>query len=147
MAYQNSLQRLTPFFAVVTLPVGILTGLFVGFQAAIAVLVVGWLLLVPAAAVLFTPMGGSGEKVSQEVNELVQEEIKQSVRDTSEQSVDPIEALRQRYARGEIDEQELEEGLEALLKTEGVDAGDEAEIRQTVDRLDGGDSELLTEDS
>ena len=147
MAYQNSLQRLTPFFAVVTLPVGILTGLFVGFQAAIAVFVVGWLLLVPAAAVLFTPMGGAGEKVSQEVNELVQEEIKQSVRDASEQSVDPIEALRQRYARGEIDEQELEEGLEALLETEGVDAGDEAEIRQTVDRLDGGDSELLTEDN
>lgn len=44
-------NRLTPLFAVVTLLLGILTFVFSGMQAAIAVFVVGWLLLVPASMV------------------------------------------------------------------------------------------------
>lgn len=149
MSIRSKLHRLTPFFAVVTLPAGILAGIFAGLQTALVVFVVGWLLLVPATAVLFPNPMGPGRDISEEVNEAVQEEMNQSVRQAgarNEESGDPIEELRQRYARGEIDERELERGLEALLETEGVDAEDEDEIERTIDRLEDGESELLTEE-
>jgi hypothetical protein len=131
------LHRLTPFFAVVTLPVGILAGLFVGLPAAVAVFVIGWLLLVPATAILFPPGMVTGSGVPEDIDEMVEEEIRQSIgeSDSAEESFDPVEELRQRYARGEIDEMELERGLEALLETEGVDADDEEEIEKTIDRI------------
>jgi len=52
--YSRSLAaNLTPLFAVITLPLGILTAPLVSFQAALVVFVVGWLLLTPASAILF----------------------------------------------------------------------------------------------
>jgi len=141
------LHRLTPFFAVVTLPIGILTALFVGLPAAVAVFVVGWLLLVPATAILFPPEMITGAGVPQGVDEMVEEEIRQSLGESrpESESFDPVEELRGRYARGEIDEQELERGLEALLETEGVDADDEEQIQKTIDRLSGEGSQRVTE--
>jgi len=147
MVPRSTLQRLPALFAVVTLPVGILAGLFVGLPAAVAVFVVGWLLLVPATAVLFPPEGIlTGPGVSDEMDEMIQDEITQSFgeSESTEERFDPVEELRQRYARGEIDERELEQGLDALLETEGVDADDETEIEQTIDRLQD-DAELSTD--
>jgi len=133
------LHRLAPFFAVVTLPVGILAALFVGLPVAVAVFVVGWLLLVPATAILFPPEMVTGPGVPEDIDEMVEEEIRQSLGESRSEGerFDPIEELRQRYARGEIDEMELERGLEALLETEGVDADDEEQIEKTIDRLEG----------
>jgi uncharacterized membrane protein len=37
-------------------------------------------------------------------------------------SEDPVEALRERYARGELTEAEFEQKLERLLETEGMEA-------------------------
>lgn len=148
MVPRSTLQRLPALFAVVTLPVGLLAGLFVGLPAAVAVFVVGWLLLVPATAVLFPPEGViTGSGVPDGMDEMIQDEITQSLgeSESTEERFDPVEELRQRYARGEIDEQELEQGLDALLETEGVDADDEAEIEQTIDRLRNDDSELSTD--
>jgi len=147
MASRKFLHRLTPFFAVVTLPLGILAALFVGLPAAIAVFVVGWLLLVPATAILFPPEMITGPGVPDDVDAVVEEEIRESLAgsDPEADSFDPIEELRQRYARGEIDEWELERGLDALLETEGVDADDEAEIEQTIDRLQDDEAELSTD--
>jgi len=144
MALQNNLHRLTAFFAVATLPAGILAGLFLGLQAAVVVFVIGWLLLVPGTAVLFPPTMITGPGTAEGVDEMVRSEIRQSLNgDRSEsESFDPVEELRGRYARGEIDEQELERGLDALLETEGVDADDEAEIQKTIDRLDRGETDL-----
>jgi len=133
------LQLLTPLSAIVTLPLGILAAVFLGGQAALVVFVVGWLLLVPATAILFGPGVPTGQESAEEIGELVEAEIGAAVGGTPEATrndVDPIEQLRQRYARGEIDDHELERGLEALLETENVDATDQEEIEKTIRRLD-----------
>lgn len=117
--------RLTPLFAVLTLPVGILTGLFVGLQPAVAVFVIGWLLLTPASAIL---LGGPGEEGMA---------MAADTESTQEPTEDPIDRLRRRYADGEITEAELERQLEALLETEDVTGDDTEQIERTIDRLDG----------
>jgi hypothetical protein len=151
--WTNSLgARLTPLFAVMTLPLGILAAIFFGLQASLAVFVVGWLLLTPASAILFGPPGPgptAGGEFQEALNEHIQEEMKQSLdekragSDTSS-STDPVEELRQRYARGEIDEQELERGLDALLETEDVDADDEQVIERAIGNLDTDDESRTT---
>jgi hypothetical protein len=145
----SRLYLLTPLFAVATLPVGILTALFVGLAPAVAVFVVGWLLLVPVTAILFGGEMMSGP-MSGEFEERFEAEMEAAITgsDTDDgTNEDPVEVLRQRYARGEISDAELERGLEALLETEGLDAEDTEDIEKTIDRLDDIDhrDELLTE--
>lgn len=139
---------LVPLFAVVTLPAGILAGLLFGLVPALVVFVVGWLLLVPMTAIV---LGGALVDTTAEieldgVDEETVEAAMESVPDDGERVIDPVEVLRQRYARGEIDERELEQRLEALLETERINTEDEQEIERTIDRLEDDESELLTED-
>jgi hypothetical protein len=143
--WTNSLgARLTPLFAVMTLPLGILAAVFFSLQTALAVFVVGWLLLTPASAILFGPPSPgptAGGEFQEELNEHIQEEMKQSLaakRDDADTSsnTDPVEELRQRYARGEIDEMDLERRLDALLETEDVEADDDERIERAIDNLD-----------
>ena len=47
----------------------------------------------------------------------------------------PLETLRNRYARGDIDEAELERRLDALLETETATGGFETETERDLDRL------------
>lgn len=143
VSLRNRLAFLTPLFAVVTLPLGILAAIFMGGRAAAVVFVVGWLLFVPASAILF---GGPGEE-----NPLASEAAEQAhvtdrdVASASEDGgTDPIEEVRQRYARGDIDEVELERRLEALLETEDVDPTDEAAVQDAAERID---SDLSRESS
>jgi uncharacterized membrane protein len=145
----SRLYLLTPLFAVATLPVGILTALFVGPLAAAVVFVVGWLLLVPVTAILFGGEMMSGP-MSEDFEQRVEAEMEAAITGsatTDEPSEDPVEVLRQRYARGEISDHELERGLEALLETEGIDSEDTEDIEKTIDRLDDIEErdELLTE--
>lgn len=143
----SRLMLLTPLFAVATVPVGILAGLYAGLVPAITVFIVGWLLLVPVSAILFGGELITGS-MSTEFEQIAKEEMGGPVESGDELSTDPVEELRQRYARGEINDRELEQGLEALLETEGVDPQDTQEIEDTIDRLDDIESndELLTED-
>lgn len=143
----SRLMLLTPLFAVATLPIGILAGLYAGLVPAITVFIVGWLLLVPLSAILFGGELITGS-MSTEFEQIAKEEMGGPVESGDELSTDPVEELRQRYARGEINDRELEQGLEALLETEGVDPQDTQEIEDTIDRLDDIESndELLTED-
>lgn len=53
-------NRLTPLLAVVTLPVGILATVELGLSAALVVFVVGWLLAVPASALVVGPNPARG---------------------------------------------------------------------------------------
>jgi len=53
MRLPSRLYLFTPLVAVVTLPAGVLAGLFYGPLPAAVVFVVGWLLLVPVTAILF----------------------------------------------------------------------------------------------
>lgn len=145
---QSVFARLTPLFAVVTLPLGILAAIFVNLPTALAVFVVGWLLLTPASAVLFGGSANPGPAHGpfemwgdDEIEELVQERMKEAMREKTGESAeggstDPVEELRERYARGEIDEAELERRLDALLETEDVDADDEESIERAMGNLD-----------
>jgi hypothetical protein len=142
-------QRLPPLFAVLTVSVGILAWMFVGAGAAVAVFVIGWPLLVPATGVVFIPSYGIDSGLNEAVNGRVKSESKASVSEgTRDPERDPIAEAKQQYARGEIDEQELERRLELLLETEDVDAADEDEIEQTIDHISrsrtGSDKEVLT---
>lgn len=95
--------------AVLTLPLGILTGLFVGLKAAAVVFVVGWFLLVPTVAIV-------GDELLPALGESVRDDSKSEA-----ESTDPLTELKERYARGEIDEAEFERRIERLLEVEGVE--------------------------
>jgi hypothetical protein len=102
-------EELIGLVAVLTLPLGVLVFLTLGLQAAL-VFVVGWLALVPGLGVL---RGWLGEEHPAEAAGARTEPGTGSTAET-----DPLETLRERYARGEIDEQEFERRLEDLIGTE-----------------------------
>jgi uncharacterized membrane protein len=106
-------ESLAGIAAVTTLPVGILAGLFLGGDAAAVVFVVGWFLLVPLFGVLS------------------EEEVVRSDAEDETAASSPLDELRERYARGEIDEVEFERRLERLLETEDVELPPEARDRVT----------------
>jgi uncharacterized membrane protein len=103
-------EELIGLIAVLTLPLGILAFLTLGLQAALVVFVVGWLALVPGLGVL---RGWLGEEHPAEAAGAGTEPGTGSTAET-----DPLETLRERYARGEIDEREFERRLEDLIGTE-----------------------------
>ncbi|HKL29764.1 MAG TPA: SHOCT domain-containing protein [Natrialbaceae archaeon] len=107
---------LVPLIAVVTLPIGILLFVMGAGELAIATFVIGWFLLVPVLAIL-------GDTLSSE-------------RDESTTEDDPLEVLRERYAKGEISESEFERQVEKLLATEDVDVGDASAIEDVLDSND-----------
>ncbi|MFC7140745.1 SHOCT domain-containing protein [Halosimplex aquaticum] len=98
--------------AILTLPLGLLAGLFVSFEAAAVVFIVGWFLLTP-----LIPIVGN--------------EIWPALRDrsgSSDESAEesPLEELKARYARGEIDDAEFERRMERLVEVEDGRAGGSA---------------------
>lgn len=137
---RGGLATLPPLLAVVTLPVAILAAVFYGTVPAFVVIVVGWLLLTPASAVLFGAPSGLGSTGSAEdaieaaVEERIEDRVGERIGTRSEgrdgPTGDPIETLRDRYARGEIDERELERRLDALLELQDLDPDDEAGIER-----------------
>lgn len=105
------LEALPAVAAVGTLPIGILTAIFVGGQAAAVVFVVGWLLLVPLGGV---------------INEEILADESESEETTDAE--DPVATLRERYAAGEIDDVEFERRLEEILATEDVEVPPEVDV-------------------
>ncbi len=98
-------EGLIGFVAVLTLPVGILMGWTVGFDVAAVVFVVGWLALVPGPGVLREWLGEDDDLAAR-------------AGAATEPREDPLETLRERYARGEIGDEEFERRLEELVATE-----------------------------
>ena len=100
----------TALIAVVTLPAGLLSGLFFGGVTGFAVLVVGWFLLVPAIPLLYalyrTRKSGTTET---EANENEQRALTE---------------LKQQYAAGEIDETTFEARAERLLELDAIERDD-----------------------
>ncbi len=84
--------------AVFTLPAGLLAALFLGLRIGLAVMIVGWLVLLP----LFILIGlyVSGRSI-QTVTERVE--------------YDPVRELKRRYVSGEIDEEEFDRKLAMLV--------------------------------
>lgn len=96
--------------AILTLPIGLLTALFVGPVPAAVAFIVGWFLLTP---VLVT--------FAEEVGSLLPERGSDDTSDGA--AADPLAELKARYARGEIDEREFEHRVERLVGVEDRDAG------------------------
>lgn len=120
----NVMEALAASTAVATLPLGILAVTFVSLTAGIAVFVLGWLLLVPMFGVAHETLL-SDQDSSPRVETAAAQQA----------STDPVEELRNRYARGEIDDAELETRLDTLLEMEGigVDNSDIEAVKQTLD--------------
>lgn len=98
-------EQLVGIVAVGTFGVGVLAYAF-GVENAWVIFVVGWFLLVPILGIL-----------SDTIEELVQHA--DSTPEVDE-TADALETLRERYARGEIDELTFERKVERLLETETV---------------------------
>jgi uncharacterized membrane protein len=106
--FQNLVEAAAFFVAMVTLPLGILSALFLGFTPAAVVFVVGWLLLTPLLLFAGT-----------ELLPMLRERADSSV---EEPETDPLEQLKARYARGEITDAEFERRVERLVGAEDLDA-------------------------
>lgn len=115
-------ETLAAVTAVVTLPVGILAAIFLGGTEAAVVFVVGWLLLVPLFGVLSgADVGTTPEEVERWMD--VAERAEEMDGDGESEDENPLELLRDRYARGEIDEAEFERRVERLVATEEIPPG------------------------
>jgi uncharacterized membrane protein len=119
-------EALVAIVAVGTLPVGILTAIFAGIVPAAVVFVVGWLLLVPVLGILQDAISSSDHRV--DVDDVVEQRMKEAVEPDESTAADPMEELRERYAAGELDDVEFERKVEKLLETEGVDVPPEVTI-------------------
>ena len=85
-----------------------------GFGNAVPVVaVLGWLFLTPLSAILGEVLVPDDESATEPTPDPAAE---------SRPASDPVDRLRERYAAGDIDEDEFERRLDLLLDTEGVDA-------------------------
>jgi uncharacterized membrane protein len=119
-------ETLPAVFAVGTLAVVVLLAVL-GFGGLVPVaVVVGWLLLTPLSGILVYVLGVTDEEsagVPESAMENVSESGTATLSDSAETDSDdgPLATLRDRYARGEIDETEFERRVERLLETEDID--------------------------
>lgn len=110
----KALIFLAGIVAVTTLPLGILSVLYLGWVTGVTVFVVGWLFAVPLLGILATAVGGEfddGSAVSETESE-------SAAVDAEGAGADPLETLRERYAAGELTETEFERRVERLLETD-----------------------------
>jgi uncharacterized membrane protein len=105
------LARLSPLLvAFLFFVVAVLTAMNVGVVPALEPLVVGWVLVFPPLAAVVWTLLGRPEFVPWPFGD---DEV-------GEPDGDPLEVLRDRYARGEISEAEFEERLDRLLEAEAA---------------------------
>jgi len=104
-------KQLLGVLAVLTFGLTALTAVL-GLEALTPVVfVLGFFIVVPLVAILGDSLpfvAGEGEATD---------------RGVGEDAIDPVERLRNRYARGELSDEEFERRLERLVETEDVEAG------------------------
>ena len=79
-------------------------------------IILGWFILIPLVALL----GSELPMIESPENEAARDET--AVTDPAEPMVDPVDHLRERYARGELTDSEFERRLDRLLETESLSA-------------------------
>ncbi|WP_206425028.1 SHOCT domain-containing protein [Halosimplex salinum] len=115
--------------AVTTLPVALLALFNVGVVNALEILVVGWLLLTPVAAIIawivldLSPVALPWSLGDRGIDLSGVADRDRSGADAGADPDDPVDLLRERFARGEIEQAEFERRLDSLLETEDADAG------------------------
>lgn len=86
--------------------------------------VIGYAVVVPALSILF------------DVEETDAESIREDDHEDTETPEDPLETLRERYARGELTDEQFEQKLERLLETETIEDIEDARRRAVAERSD-----------
>ena len=118
-------ENVTSATALMTIGLGILA-LAAGFPYFWVIFVIGLLVVVPLVGLLFgaedwrkwDPLSDEfWEDISGEADESRIEDVEQGDGDIP----DPLETLRDRYARGELSEAQFERKLELLLETETIE--------------------------
>jgi len=108
--------KLAAVIGVLSLGLAMLAGV-AGFGSSLApaALITGWFILIPLVALLGSalPLVESPE----ERDEPTEEDVRTA------DSKSPVEQLRERYARGELSDEEFERRLDRLLETEGLSTG------------------------
>ncbi|WP_336337606.1 SHOCT domain-containing protein [Haloarcula brevis] len=84
-------------------------------------IILGWFILAPLVALL----GSELPMIESPEDKTAADET--AVTDTAEPTEDPVDHLRERYARGELTDSEFERRLDRLLETESLSATDESE--------------------
>jgi hypothetical protein len=135
---ENALVKLT---SLVVLGVG-LTGFLLGYDWFWVVFVVGFVAVVPIVEVVTNALG-VGETSTSESGADTRPHRHQTAPDRTadtESEQDALDALRSRYARGELSDAEFERKVEALLETETPESA-----RKHVEPTGTGGSERETE--
>lgn len=144
--------------AVATLPLGILAAVSLGLFEAFVVFVVGWLFLVPVLAIVLETLGllEGDDDADDAIEDAVEQRVADSIAGAADgvapadadgtasptgSDEDPLETLRERYARGEIDDVEFERKLERLIETEDVEVPPEVSLDRTDDEEASADRE------
>lgn len=109
-----------------------LAAMFLGFDWWLAVLLFGYVVVVPVVAMLFDEDGKHGpedwwDDTWDAVRDFERGDEPSRARDET-----PLEALRRRYAEGELTDEQFERKLERLLETETLE---DVEERAARDRL------------
>lgn len=115
-------EKLVPVTAILTLGVG-LVALFLGYRWFWIAWVLGFAVVVPLLAVLI------GEDESETESDRVRE-----YRPSTNEADEALAVLRERYARGEIDDAEFERQLQRLLETESIEQVERQVERERADR-------------
>lgn len=120
--------KLVATIAILSLGIAMLAGA-AGFGGPIASasIILGWFILIPLVALL------GSELPMVEAPEDVAETDETALTDAAEPTVDPVDHLRERYARGELTDSEFERRLDRLLETESLSADDvtEDDVRES----------------
>ena len=110
-----------------TLVTGIWLGaMFTNQDWWLAAMLVGYVAVVPITAMLF------GDDEESEEAARAKEQAHERHSEPAETDETPLEALRRRYAEGELTDEQFERKLDALLDTETIDdAADRVQRRET----------------
>lgn len=136
---ENALVSLTVF---VVLGVG-LTALFLGYEWFWMAFVLGFGVLLPMVKVLADRFGDDGVPGERH------HRTESRSADEPESKQDPLDTLRDRYARGDLTEAEFEREVEALLETETPESARDHVERRSGSRnaRDADDATLETDEN